>query len=349
VLGRERQFARAKVETLSPPEWKGEKMLIDSYSRKFKYLRLSLTEKCNFRCSYCLPNGFRGCSTTNYLNLNEIRNLAVVFKDLGIEKIRLTGGEPTLRGDLAQVIRTLKVDVGINQVALTTNGYRLEQDIEKLKLAGLDSLNISLDSLEENKFKEICGADKCKSIKRSIDRALELGFKNVKTNCVLLKNLNDVEFFNFVEFAKTRAISIRFIELMRTGDNKNYFDQHYLPVGGFEKRLLAADWSLSSPSTTSGPAKEYHHAESKGRIGFISPYSKDFCSTCNRLRVSSFGGLRLCLFGEGDMPLRHLLQNQGDQAQLKEKIILSLGLKTSGHRLHENIYGNMHSLSAIGG
>lgn len=324
-------------------------MLTDGYSRKFKYLRLSLTEKCNFRCSYCLPSGFRGCSTTNYLNLNEIENLAGAFKELGIEKIRLTGGEPTLRGDLAQIIRTLKVDVGINQVALTTNGYRLEQDIEKLKLAGLDSLNISLDSLEENKFKEICGADKCKSIKRSIDRALDLGFKNVKINCVLLKNLNDVEFFDFVEFAKTRDISIRFIELMRTGDNKMYFDQHHLPVNAFEEKLLDAGWLLRSPGATSGPAKEYYRAELKGQIGFISPYSKDFCSSCNRLRVSSVGGLRLCLFGEGEMPLRHLLQSQNDRTQLKEKIMTSLGLKSSGHRLHESIFGNMHTLSAIGG
>lgn len=349
MLGRERQFARAEAETLRPPEWKGEKMLTDNHSRKFKYLRLSLTEKCNFRCSYCLPNGFQGCSTTNYLNLNEIRNLAFAFKDLGIEKIRLTGGEPTLRADLMQVIRALKEDVGLNQIALTTNGYRLEQDIEGLKLAGLDSLNISLDSLDENKFKEICGANKCAAIKRSIDRALDLGFKNVKINCVLLKNLNDVEFFDFVEFAKTRDISIRFIELMRTGDNKAYFDRHHLPVRSFEKSLWEADWSLKSPGATSGPAKEYFHPESKGRIGFISPYSQDFCSTCNRLRVSSIGGLRLCLFGEGDMPLRDLLQKQDDRTQLKEKIVSSLEFKSPGHRLHEGVFGNMHSLSAIGG
>lgn len=323
-------------------------MLIDNHSRKFKYLRLSLTEKCNFRCSYCLPDGYKGCAS-KYLDLNEIRNLGMAFRDLGIEKIRLTGGEPTLRADLAQVIRILKEEVGLNQVALTTNGFRLEQDIENLKIVGLDSLNISLDSLQKNKFKDICGVDKCESIKKSIDRALELGFANIKINCVLLKDLNDVEFFEFVEFAKTRDISIRFIELMRTGDNRNYFDQHHLSVNVFEEKLLATGWQFNSPAATSGPAKEYRHANSIGRIGFISPYSKDFCSTCNRLRVSSVGGLRLCLFGEGDLSLRPLLQSPDDSIQLKQTIISALGLKSPGHRLHENIYGNMHSLSAIGG
>jgi len=324
-------------------------MLTDNYSRKFTYLRLSLTEKCNFRCSYCLPDGYHGCSTTKYLNVNEIQNLARAFKDLGIEKIRLTGGEPTLRSDLTQIIRTLKEDIGIAQVALTTNGYRLEQDLESFKRAGLDSLNISLDSLEENTFKKICGIDKCKTIKNAIDRALDLGFKNVKINCVLLKNLNELEFVDFINFAKTRDISIRFIELMRTGDNKNFFDQHYLPVTSIEEKLLLAGWLRCSTSRTSGPAQEYRHNESKGRMGLISPYSKDFCSNCNRLRVSSVGALRLCLFGEGDMSLRHLLQSENEYTELKEKIISSLRLKTSGHQLHKNLYGNMHSLSAIGG
>lgn len=323
-------------------------MLVDNYSREFKYLRLSLTEKCNFRCSYCLPDGYSGCST-KYLDLREIRNLVAAFKGLGIEKVRLTGGEPTLRADLVEVIRTLKNEVGINQVALTTNGFRLEQDLERLKIAGLDSLNISLDSLQKDKFGAICGSDKCESIKRSVDRALDLGFESVKINCVLLRDLNDSEFFQFVEYARVRPISVRFIELMRTGDNKDYFDRHNMPVIDFEMSLLEKGWQRHHLTATGGPAKEYRHVSSKGRIGFIAPYSKDFCSTCNRLRVSSIGGLRLCLFGEGDVSLRHLLQSSDDLTQLKEAIVVALRLKTSGHRLYENVYGNMQSLSAIGG
>ncbi len=323
-------------------------MLVDSFSRKFKYLRLSLTEKCNFKCSYCLPNGYRGCSPKT-LELVEIINLASAFKELGIEKIRLTGGEPTLRPDLAKIIYALKNEVGISQVALTTNGFRLERDLEVLQSAGLDCLNVSVDSLIKEKFQSICRADKCESIKRAVDRAIHMGFKSIKINCVLLKNLNDEEFPEFLRFAQSRPISIRFIELMRTGDNQEYFKKHYLPVSTFEQTLLRGGWEIQQSGSASGPAKEFGHPEFLGKIGFISPYSKDFCSTCNRLRVSSTGGLRLCLFGQGDVSLRHLLQNSSDRFELKEMIACALKLKPEGHRLHQNVYGNMHSLSAIGG
>ncbi|MCB0392982.1 MAG: GTP 3',8-cyclase MoaA [Bdellovibrionales bacterium] len=323
-------------------------MLVDSFSRKFKYLRLSLTEKCNFKCSYCLPNGYRGCSPKS-LELDEIINLASAFKELGIEKIRLTGGEPTLRPDLVKIIYALKNEVGISQVALTTNGFRLERDLEVLRSAGLDCLNVSVDSLIKEKFQSICGADKCESIKRVVDRAIHMGFKSIKLNCVLLKDLNDVEFPEFLKFAQSRQISIRFIELMRTGDNQEYFRQHHLPVSTFEPTLLRGGWEAQPSSPASGPAKEFGHPEFLGKIGFISPYSKDFCLACNRLRVSSTGGLRLCLFGQGDVSLRHLLQNSSDRFELKEMIACALKFKPEGHRLHQNVYGNMHSLSAIGG
>ncbi len=268
---------------------------------------------------------------------------------MGIEKIRLTGGEPSLRPDLAEIIYALKSQVGISQVALTTNGFRLEPDLEGFKNAGLDCLNISLDSLNKEKFQLICGTDKCESIKRSIDRSIHMGFKSIKINCVLLKNLNDEEFPEFLEFAKSRQISIRFIELMRTGDNQEYFRKHHLPVSTFEQKLLSGGWEIQQSGPTSGPAKEFSQPESLGKIGFISPYSKDFCSTCNRLRISSTGGLRLCLFGQGDVSLRHLLQNSNDCFELKEMIASTLKLKPESHRLHQNVFGNMHSLSAIGG
>lgn len=323
-------------------------MLMDQFSRNFKYLRLSLTEKCNFKCNYCLPDGYKGCPA-RHLDLNEITNLAFAFKELGIEKIRLTGGEPTLRADLVDIVETLKNLVGIEQVALTTNGFRLERDLERLKSAGLDSLNISLDSLQREKFKKICGADKCEPIKRSIDRALALGIKNIKLNCVLLKGLNDDEFPQFLDFAKSRRISIRFIELMRTGDNRSYFEKHHLPITSFERELSSRLWKPHVSSFLSGPAKEFFHAEFKGKIGFISPYSQDFCSSCNRLRVSSAGGLRLCLFGQGDVSLRDLLRVSDDRNRLKERISSALNLKPQSHQLHENVFGDMYSLSAIGG
>ena len=323
-------------------------MLKDNYLREFKYLRLSVTEKCNFRCNYCLPNGYKA-RRSQYLNLQEITNLAFAFKELGIEKIRLTGGEPTLRPDLMPIIRTLKETVGIPQVALTTNGFRLSQDIEQLREAGLDSLNISMDSLQKDRFKNICGMDRCESIKKTIDRALGLGFSSLKLNCVLLKDQNDDEFFQFLEFVKSRDVTIRFIELMRTGGNADYFSKHHLAVDSFQHKLLDLGWRQCPTSFAGGPAKEFFLCASRGKVGFISPYQKDFCANCNRLRVSSLGGLRLCLFGNGDVSLRDLLQVSDDRERLKERICGALRIKPRSHGLNDELFGDLESLSAIGG
>lgn len=323
--------------------------MIDNFNRQFKYLRLSLTEKCNFRCSYCLPNGYTGCATTKYLNLSEIKNLATGFQELGIEKIRLTGGEPSLRFDLIDIVQTLKNDVGIAHVAMTTNAFQLEKSLNDLKQAGLDALNISLDSLQPENFKRICGIDRCEKIKISIDRAIDLGIKKIKINAVLLKNLNDDEFLSFIEWIADRPVTFRFIELMRTTDNQDYFNRHHMSVSLLEDQLQHLGWRSAKQDKISGPAIEYSHPNSLGKFGFISAYRKDFCASCNRLRVSSTGGLRLCLFGEGDLPLRHLLQDADQKEELKYKIQTALGLKPLAHRLHEGYSGNMYSLSAIGG
>ncbi len=325
-------------------------MLVDSYSRRFSYLRLSVTEKCNFKCSYCLPNGYKPSSVkAEFLNLDEIYNLATAFKDLGVNKIRLTGGEPTLRADIVEIVRLLKQEIGIETVALTTNGYRLRELLEPLKQAGLDALNVSLDSLYSDKFKEICGSNLGEEIKNNIDLAIELGIAGIKINSVLLKDYNDDELDTYLQFVKSRKVSVRFIELMRTGDNKDYFEKHHIPLSGFAEKLNFMGWVSQKSLINSGPAKEYSHHEYVGKIGFISPYGSNFCSGCNRLRVSARGSLKLCLFGEGDVSLRELLQKKSQTAQLKELIFSSLQMKPQAHRLHENIYGVTHTLSSIGG
>lgn len=324
-------------------------MLVDNHSRVFKYLRLSVTEKCNFRCSYCLPDGYKGCPKTSFLNLSEIHRLAQAFKDLGVRKIRLTGGEPTLRGDLVEIISDLKVRVGIEEVALTTNGFILDRIAPRLRAAGLDAINISLDSLNPRSFQKICGMDKGESVLRSIDQCLDLGFRRVKVNCVLLRGINDHEFEHFIEFVQARPVSVRFIELMRTGDNRDYFTKHHRSLDPKIEELKALGWTEVMASETGGPAKEFQAPGFAGKIGFISPYSKNFCSTCNRLRISATGGLRLCLFGMGDLTLRDLLQEDSQQKELMDRVVAALKLKPEGHRLHENVYGDMRSLSAIGG
>ncbi|MGZ3773865.1 MAG: GTP 3',8-cyclase MoaA [Pseudobdellovibrionaceae bacterium] len=324
-------------------------VLTDAYGRQFKYLRLSLTDKCNFRCSYCLPNGYQGCNSISPLNLNEIENLATAFAKLGVEKIRITGGEPTLRTDLIDIIAKLKTIPGIKTVALTTNAFRLKSLLEPLKESGLDGVNISLDSLDPRTFKLICGSDKALSIQESIDDALNIGFPSIKINAVLLKGLNDHQFPHFLKWIQTRPVTVRYIELMRTSDNHLYFSKHHLPIQDIQNSLLTMNWKELQKSQLSGPAREYTHPDYAGRVGFISPYDKAFCSSCNRLRVSSTGGLRLCLFGQGDLSLRHLLQDSKQSEELIENINTALRLKPKAHRLHENISGDMASLSAIGG
>lgn len=324
-------------------------MLVDNFGRSFKYLRLSLTEKCNFRCSYCLPNGYTPCQAANFLDIHEIENLASAFASLGVEKIRLTGGEPTLRGDISDIISMLKSINGIETVALTTNGYRLPKIINELHSAGLDALNISLDSLNAEKFRDVSGYDYCESIKKSIEEGLNLGFKKIKINAVLLKDINSDELHDFINWVRNRPVTVRFIELMRTTDNELFFNKHFLSVSHLQTQMIEMGWSKVVREEVSGPANEFWHPDFQGKIGFISAYSKDFCAGCNRLRVSAIGGLRLCLFGEGNLNLRPLLQSSSQQSLLIENICQTLKLKPLSHNLHKGYSGDMASLSAIGG
>lgn len=323
-------------------------MLIDSYLRTFKYLRLSLTDVCNFRCGYCLPNGYRSCGKSSYLNLNEIENLISAFKELGVEKVRLTGGEPTVRQDLEQIIKLLK-KYGIENVALTTNGFNLSKRLVELKKAGLDSLNISLDSLNPEKYFKITGQNCGLEIRNLIDQAEQMNFKNLKVNIVLLKDLNDHEIFDWLIWIKNKKINIRFIELMKTKGAEDYFNQNHLSNNILISKIEKLGWTPVLKNETDGPSNDYEFSDSLGRIGFISPYESNFCLGCNRLRVSSAGALRLCLWGNGDLSFRHLLQNSDQKVELQKFILKALTTKPEKHELHQNNSGNISTLSSIGG
>ncbi len=323
--------------------------LTDSFGRRFQYLRLSLTEKCNFRCTYCLPQGYQCRGSSDFLSSDEIHNLASGFVQLGIKKIRLSGGEPTLRSDIVKVIDQLKKHTQLETLALTTNGFRLAQLLSDFKLAGLDAINISLDSLNTNTFEFLTGSKCGAAVLDSIDKALKYDFKKIKINSVLLKNINDMEFESFIQWVQDRPITVRFIELMQTSDNLSFFKQHHLSIEKLRFHLESLGWQKVERAATAGPADEYKHPNYLGRIGFISPYSKDFCAGCNRLRVSAVGGLRLCLFGQGDFNLRPLLQSTQQNHELKKIICKTLQIKNKGHRLDENICGDVTSLSTIGG
>lgn len=324
------------------------KVLTDLYERKFQYLRLSLTDKCNFRCTYCLPNGYKSTCSEADLKLNEITNLLNAFKILGFTKIRLTGGEPTLRKDLVDVVKLTK-EIGFSTIALTTNGFNLDQNLNDLYHAGLDQINISLDSLSSEGFKAITGSNLGLKVKSSIEEAIDLGMKRVKVNTVLLKDLNDFEFPQFVAWVKDLPVTIRFIELMPTGFTSDYFDKHFCSSQKLKDELLASGWKLKNKNKDSGPADEYIHSDYQGSIGFITPLNSGFCDTCNRLRVSSRGALRLCLFGKGDIDLRGLLQSNQSQDELIQLICSSMNFKIPSHLLSQGDYGDTKSLSSWGG
>lgn len=325
-------------------------MLEDRFGRRFPYLRLSLTEACNFSCSYCLPNGYKArAGRPAALSREEIARLLRGFARVGLSKLRLTGGEPGLRRDLPEIIASAAAVGGIRSIALTTNGTRLDRQVQRWREAGLTHLNISLDALDAERFAAITGHDRLAEIQRGIEVALKLDFAAVKLNAVLLKGLNDDQLPLWFDYLRTHPVTLRFIELMRTGDNRDYFSRHHQRAQMWEADLRAQGWRLLPRASDAGPAREYAHPDFAGRIGIIAPYSKDFCAGCNRLRVTHLGDLRLCLFGNVGIPLRQWLQRDDDIEHLLAALQSQLGLKAIGHGLHQGQTGLTTNLSTIGG
>ena len=323
--------------------------LMDRFGRAFPYLRLSLHEACNYRCGYCLPDGYRASGRAQDLELDEIARLLRAFAALGMTKLRLTGGEPSLRRDLTQVIAQAAAIPGIRTIALTTNGSLLQRRLRDWHAAGLNHLNVSVDSLQPECFARITGRDQLPQVLDGIEHALELGLRPVKLNAVLLRGLNDDQLPQWLEYLRHRDVSVRFIELMQAGSNRDYFERHHLRADALEAQLQAAGWTLRSRAADAGPAREYAHRDYAGRIGVIAPYARDFCAGCNRLRVTSRGDLRLCLFGNIGIPLRPLLQDDAQQELLRATIARQLGIKAAGHGLHQGDTGLTPHLASIGG
>ncbi|AGH97661.1 GTP 3',8-cyclase MoaA [Micavibrio aeruginosavorus] len=323
--------------------------IADTFGRRFPYLRLSLTDICNFRCSYCLPDGYKKTGCESFLSRDEILRLVRAFSGMGVWKIRLTGGEPTIRPDFIEIARDISGIHGIEKLAFTTNGYKLPERAKEYYEAGLSAINISIDSLNPRQFEAITGHDRLAEIMDGMNECFRVGFKTVKINTVLLRGMNDDEIDDFVDFVADKPVSLRFIELMRTGENGDYFSAHHLSGIHVTQRLLERGWSINPRSEGAGPAVEFSHEKSLGTIGLIAPYAKDFCKTCNRLRVSAKGNLHLCLFGEGGYPLRDLLQRDDQCQDLQDKIMNLMNFKKSSHFLHDGDTGATPHLASIGG
>ena len=324
--------------------------LSDALGRRFEYLRLSLTDMCNFRCTYCLPDGYRKAKgAPSNLPPEEIVRLVRAFATLGLWKIRLTGGEPTLRKEFNEIASAVSSVPGIRRLAMTTNGYRLPERAQSFYDAGIRAVNISIDSLDAAKFRQITGHARLEEVLYGIEAAQTAGIENIKINTVLMRDLNHMEIDDFLKFVAARDISLRFIEVMRTNDNPGFFKSHHLPGENVTDRLEQLGWTRLPRVLGAGPAIEYGHADAKGRIGIIAPYSKDFCASCNRLRVSATGKFHLCLFGEGGIDLRPLLASDSQHDELVARIISLTMTKAPSHLLQQGNSGATPHLASIGG
>ena len=328
-------------------------ILKDSFGRKFPYIRLSISDVCNFKCGYCLPDGYKIDKSDNrtFINIEEIGRLARALSELDVSKIRLTGGEPTVRTDFFEIIKIIKENSGIKKTVITTNGYRLDKIANDIKNSGLDGINISIDSLNAETFKKITGHDRLEEILRGIKNLQKLNFKNIKINAVLLKGVNDSEkdFSDWAEFVKKNEIDFRYIELMQTGDNLDYFNNYHVPAKKFTDYLNNNNWVIQTFGKDSGPSKNYLNPKFKGKFGVIAPYSKDFCKSCNRLRITAKGDLRLCLFGNTGINIRHLMQKDSQIDELKDLILKQLNFKKESHYLEIGETGLTKNLSTTGG
>jgi cyclic pyranopterin phosphate synthase len=324
--------------------------LRDALGRRFNYLRLSVTDACNFRCAYCLPGGWCPAPEPDApLRLDEIRRLVAGFAALGVEKVRLTGGEPTLRRDLADIVRTVVAVPGVRRVGVTTNGHDLARLAASLREAGLAFVNVSVDSLDPERFRAITGRPLLDRVLEGVRTALAAGFASVKVNAVLLRGLDATELEQFVRWTRELPIAVRFIELMPTGCDAAFFAAHHAPVSWVAGELARRGWTPRERAATDGPAVEYVHPEHAGRVGYIAPSSHGFCATCNRLRVSSRGALKLCLFGDADEPLRPYLQSDADGLALDQALRRLVVEKPVAHRLARGCHGNTSTLAVIGG
>lgn len=322
--------------------------LQDRFGRRFAYLRLSITDVCNFRCSYCLPDGYAKGRGDDALTEDEITRLVAAFASVGTWKVRLTGGEPTLRTDFLDVVRAVARIEGVRRIAMTTNGYRLPERARSFADAGVHAINVSVDSFDASIFRSLTGHDRLREVTEGIDAAID-AFDTVKINTVLLRDVNDRALDDFCAFIEERPVTLRFIELMETAQRRDYFQRHHVSASVIERALVARGWRHEARNEGAGPAEVLAHPSSRGRIGLIAPYSPGFCASCNRLRVSARGELHLCLFGERGHPLRDLLQRDAQRPELVARIEHLLDAKAETHSLLRGDTGGRADFASIGG
>ncbi len=307
--------------------------LIDKFNRKVTYLRISVTDRCDFRCIYCMGENMTFLPRAQLLTLEELEWVARAFVELGVTKIRITGGEPLLRKNVLQLFQALGKMEGLKELVMTTNGSQLEKMAKPLQEAGIKRINISLDSLKPDRFQKISRVGQLDKVLRGIEAAIQTGFKRVKLNSVIIKNRNHDEIIDLVKFAIARDIDISFIEEMPLGvlENRDRSEAFYSNQQ-IRQDLQQVFLLIPSTETTGGPSKYYQVAHTHTRVGFISPHSHNFCDTCNRVRLTPDGHLLLCLGQEHSVDLRRVIRAYpGEMDRLKQTIITAMEHKPKSH------------------
>jgi len=282
--------------------------MIDRHGRNINYLRISVTDRCNLRCTYCMPEkGIESLSHDDILRFEDTLKIVKVAASLGINKIRYTGGEPLVMKDIDKLIYETSKQPGVDEIAITTNGILLYDMASDLKKAGLKRVNISLDTLDAEKYKSITRIGNLSKVMESIDKCLTLGLKPVKINTVLMRGFNDTEFEDFLNLTREMPVEIRFIELMPIGEGINLYEKRKL---GFGEILKLHPELIQIESEKSSTAQMYKLKGAKGKIGFISPVSCKFCADCNKIRLTSIGSIKPCLHSKEEINLRKYLNNE---------------------------------------
>lgn len=324
-------------------------MLVDSFGRSIDYVRLSVTDRCNLNCIYCSPKEIHWQRRGEILSYEEMTLLVHILAGMGVRRLRLTGGEPLMRRDFIRFVEEIGM-LGVPlDLSLTTNGILLAEFAESLRKAGLARVNISLDSLDREKYRSITGVDALPMVKRGIDAAIDAGLKPVKLNVVLMRGLNDDEIGRFVRLAKSRPLSVRFIEFMPTG--LAHWDRSRIVSTRDALNELKSKYGLSAEDDRigGGPSVDYSFPGMRGSVGFISSVTEPSCKRCNRLRVTAEGKLRPCLFSEMELDLKAALRGAHPEEDVKRVVIEAVRIKPEGHHISDATDETHRPMAQIGG
>ncbi|HEV2452659.1 MAG TPA: GTP 3',8-cyclase MoaA [Verrucomicrobiae bacterium] len=324
---------------------------MDGHGRKIDYLRISITDRCNERCLYCMPEGYKGWETTrDHLTADEIIRVARVAAGIGFRKFRLTGGEPLVRHDILDIVRGIKGIPGIQDLGVSTNGTKLAALAGPLSDAGIRRVNVSLDALDPDVYRRITGGD-LNAVLAGIRAAEAAGFERIKLNCVLMRGVNEAEIWPLVLFAAEHGVPLRFIELMPLTSADVLTEQNFFPIGDAMRLLSARDELIPQPDTRigHGPAAYYLLKHTGALIGFIGALTNlHFCDQCNKMRLTADGKIRPCLGNHGELDLRAVVRNGGNDDALREVFLEALRIKPLEHEFR-NQYQPQRPMTAIGG